>query len=231
MKKFVKKCLHWAGIALLVSLIAMPAVFAQDATTDCDADGDGYISFPETAIELVFDKGVDANGNYSAAEWKGFFNQLKAYDKASEVCTALNFKKGAEPARCDQVTIGKNDGVFDPAKVSAYSGSGVNPDKYDTPDDGIDQNCDGADGKFVASAAGGDKDLGELVAKTMNLISKLVVGISVLIMIYGGLLYATAAGDEQKTAKARKAIIGAIIGLVVGLLAPTIVNYITASLV
>ena len=44
------------------------------------------------------------------------------------------------------------------------------------------------------------------------------------------MLYATAAGDEQKTAKARKAIIGAIIGLIVGLLAPTVVNWITASL-
>jgi hypothetical protein len=49
-------------------------------------------------------------------------------------------------------------------------------------------------------------------------------------MIYGGVMYATAAGDEGKTSKARKAIIGAVIGLLVGLLAPTVVQFIAANL-
>jgi len=44
-------------------------------------------------------------------------------------------------------------------------------------------------------------------------------------------MYSTAAGDERKTSKARKAIIGAIIGLAIGLLAPSIASYIIASLV
>jgi hypothetical protein len=109
------------------------------------------------------------------------------------------------------------------------AGKKVNPGAFDVPDNGIDEDCDGADGKFVATA-GAEKDLGGLVQRTISLLGKVVVTISVIIMIYGGILYATAAGDEQKTSKARKAIIGAIIGLAVGLLAPAVVNWITAGL-
>jgi len=77
---------------------------------------------------------------------------------------------------------------------------------------------------------GGDQDLGGLVEKTISLLSRAVVVISVIVMIWGGILYSTAAGNDQKTGKAKKAIIGAVIGLAVGLLAPAIINYITASL-
>jgi len=80
------------------------------------------------------------------------------------------------------------------------------------------------------AGTGTKKDLGGLVDKTISLLSKLVVVVSILIMIWGGVLYSTAAGDEAKTAKARKAIIGAVIGLIVGLLAPSIVTWVASNI-
>jgi hypothetical protein len=47
-----------------------------------------------------------------------------------------------------------------------------------------------------------------------------VIGIiSVIMIIAGGIMYATSNGDEQKVARAKKFIIGAIVGLVVAVLA------------
>ena len=69
-----------------------------------------------------------------------------------------------------------------------------------------------------------------MVQKFISVLGYVVVTISIIIMIWGGILYATAAGDEQKTSKARKAIIGAIIGLAIGLLAPAIVKYVASAL-
>lgn len=74
-------------------------------------------------------------------------------------------------------------------------------------------------------------NLGSLADRVIYMLSRAVVVISVIILIWGGIMYSTAAGDERKTSKARKAIIGAIIGLAIGLLAPSIASYIIASLV
>jgi len=51
--------------------------------------------------------------------------------------------------------------------------------------------------------------------------------ISVIMLIFAGIQYATAAGDEAKVKKAKNTIIGAIIGLAFAILASVIVRFVT----
>lgn len=233
MTKIIKKTVSYLLVAMFIGIFAAPAVFAQ---VECDTDGDGYIEISTTVMgEIVTDSTFQEDGNYSALQWDSFFNTFKTaqengeLDEATEECLALNFKKGAEPSRCNMAVIEEDSGVYNPAVVSEVLGTQVYPGAFDKPDNGIDEDCDGSDGELVLTT-GEEKDLEGLVEKAIDLLSRAVVIVSIVILIWGGIMYATAAGDEQKTGKARKAIIGAIIGLAVGLLAPAIVNWITASL-
>jgi len=227
-----KKLFSLVFSALLIAMVVTPAVFAATCT---DNDNDGYFVVSTEEMKIAYDETTyDENGNYTALEWKQFLNDYKRAVESEKavitVCDNLAFKKGLEPAKCDAPSIDKTIGIFDSSRIASLSGSKVYPGAFDKANNGIDEDCDGADGKLIVSS-GEEKDLGGLVDKGMTLLSRAVVVISIIIMIWAGMLYATAAGDEQKTAKARKAIIGAIIGLIVGLLAPSIINFITASLV
>lgn len=217
------------SVAVFLGLFAAPVALAME----CDKDGDSYIVIPATILKTVSpDTVYDENGNYTPAQWQAFFNTYKnAQLTDDEKCDGLNFKKGAEPSRCDAQIIGPTSGVYDPSKVTTpIQGSQVNPGAFDVPDNGIDEDCSGADASLVATTGAGTKDIGGLADKAVGLLSKAVIFVSIIIMIWGGVMYSTAAGDEAKTSKARKAIIGAVIGLAVGLLAPAVVNWIAANL-
>lgn len=221
-----------ALIALNISTFLFPvgSVYA----INCDQDEDGFIVIPQAIMnEVVPGTGYNENGNFSPAQWQDFFDAYKSGQLTdAEICEGLNFKKGAEPSRCDTKVIGVNSNVYDPAKQNTpLRGSQVNPGALDIADNGIDEDCDGQDSSLVNAAGATATDLGGLVDTVMTFLSRAVVVVSIAVMIWGGMLYATAAGEEAKISKARKAIIGAIIGLVVGLLAPTIVSFIVANLV
>ncbi len=212
----------------MMLVLITPAVFAQ--AVECDSDGDGYISLPVDGTDVILGDGVELDGNYTAIEWDNIFENFKNDPSAETLCNSLNFKKGAEAIRCDKSLISPNSGVFDESQVGSNTvpGSTVYPTAFDKPDNGIDENCDGADGQLIEG--GDDGNLGSLADRTVYMLSQAVVVISVIVLIWGGMMYSTAAGDERKTSKARKAILGAIIGLAVGLLAPSVVNFIIASL-
>lgn len=228
MKINIKKFISLAFIIMFTGLFVVPAAFALE----CDSDGDGYITISDSIMKEVSPGTTyNSDGNYSPSQWANFFKLYQDGTKTTaETCDSLNFKKGAEPKRCDSSIITSTSNVYDTSKVtSTISGSQVNPGALDSVGDGIDQDCDGKD-SVLLSSTGTPKDLGGLVNKTISLLGKLVVAVSILIMIWGGVLYATAAGDEAKTSKARKAIVGAVIGLIVGLLAPSIVAWVAANL-
>ncbi len=77
-----------------------------------------------------------------------------------------------------------------------------------------------------AGSAEGVNDPGELVTKFVNLLLWLVGIISVVMLIFGGIKYATSAGDTNKVKLAKDTILYAVIGLVVSLLAYAIVNFV-----
>ena len=53
--------------------------------------------------------------------------------------------------------------------------------------------------------------------------------IAVIVVIYGGILYTTSAGDPGKTKKAKDTIMYGLIGLVIALLAYTIVLFVAGQ--
>jgi len=226
MPRFLRKITSLGIFAILILAISAPVTLAQ--AVECDSDADGYISLPANGTDVILGDSVDVDGNYSAAEWENFFETFKADPASETLCLALNFKKGAEPTRCDKSLISPTSGVYDPSRADTVQGSSVHPGAFDSPDNGIDENCDGADGQLIEGGSSGG--LGSLSDKAIYLLSRAVVVISMLVLIWGGIMYSTAAGDEKKTHKARKAIIGALIGLAVGLLAPSVVNFIIANL-
>ena len=77
-------------------------------------------------------------------------------------------------------------------------------------------------------AAGGDtKDTsGTLITKVINVMLFIIGVLSVIMIVYGGILYVISAGDSGRVSKAKNTIMYAIVGLIVALLAYAIVNFV-----
>jgi cytochrome bd-type quinol oxidase subunit 2 len=92
---------------------------------------------------------------------------------------------------------------------------------------GVTINC--PDEKPIDTGSSG-KDAGATVTQIISYVMWIIGVVSVLMVIIGGIMYASAAGDESKTAKARKVIIGAVVGLAITLLAFTITTFINSQI-
>ena len=74
------------------------------------------------------------------------------------------------------------------------------------------------------------KDLTKTLQGGINLAIGVIGFIAVVVIIYGGFMYTTSAGDSNKVTKAKNAIMYGIIGLVVAMLAFAIVNFVIGGL-
>ncbi len=82
----------------------------------------------------------------------------------------------------------------------------------------------------LAEATGGQGSLRQLVLTFLNFFLGFLGLISVIMIIYGGVLYVTAAGEQEKVDKGKKIIMYAIVGIVIILLAFAIVNTVLGGL-
>ena len=73
------------------------------------------------------------------------------------------------------------------------------------------------------------RDVNTIVRTIINVIVYIVGLLAVIMIIYGGVLYTTSAGDPGKVKKAKDTILYGIIGLVIAVLAFAIVNFILGA--
>ena len=136
------------------------------------------------------------------------------------VCDCVNLTPGSGCATDDELLT-----IFSKLdQASGKRGRQFNPGVPDIPSNGIDEDCTAGDTQVAGQGA---LSLGDLIQTGISFLSAIVAGVSTLVLIWAAIMYATAAGEEEKTRKARKAMIGAVVGLIVGLLAPQLIGMIT----
>ena len=84
----------------------------------------------------------------------------------------------------------------------------------------------------VGSATGlGTQDVRQTIGRIINVALSLLGIIVLVIIIYGGFLWMTAGGNDDRVAEAKKWIFGGIIGLVIILSAYAIASFVISNLV
>ncbi len=71
-----------------------------------------------------------------------------------------------------------------------------------------------------------DEQVGGLIANVINVLLFVVGIISVIVIIVGGIMYATSAGDAGTVTKAKNTILYAVVGLAIAFFAYAIVNWV-----
>lgn len=90
--------------------------------------------------------------------------------------------------------------------------------------DVVQDSCKAAGSNAVCSA--GSDNLGKMIGNIINILLYLLGAIAVIMIIIGGIKYATANGDPSQVKSAKDTIMYAVIGLVVALMAGGIVNFV-----
>jgi hypothetical protein len=85
-------------------------------------------------------------------------------------------------------------------------------------------NESGAEGSGIGSI--GSKGASSLVPIIATTIATVVGILSVILIIWAGIMYSTAAGDAGKVTRAKQIIIGAVIGLVITIIAASLAAFV-----
>lgn len=118
------------------------------------------------------------------------------------------------------------------ANTGNNANAGSNAKKVTCPKGSLRENAevDSISECNLAEEHAGSTDL----MKTLNTIINVVLGVlgllAVVVIIYGGFMYTTSAGDASKIKKAKDTIMYGVIGLVIALLAYAIVNFVVSSI-
>ena len=75
-----------------------------------------------------------------------------------------------------------------------------------------------------ASIANSNTPISEILLKIASLTLTGVIAVSTLFLIYGGIRYATAVGDEERLQKAKHLILWSVIGLAISLTARLLIG-------
>ncbi len=82
----------------------------------------------------------------------------------------------------------------------------------------------------IAGNTGGEGDFRTLLLTFLDFFLGFLGLLAVLMVIYGGFLYITAAGEETKTENGKKIIIYSVVGIVIILIAFALVNTVLSGL-
>ena len=74
-----------------------------------------------------------------------------------------------------------------------------------------------------------DREVGKVIAQVINVVLSVLGIVAVLVIIIGGLMYATSAGDANKASRAKNMILYAVIGLAAAGLAWVIVGFVATG--
>lgn len=81
-----------------------------------------------------------------------------------------------------------------------------------------------------ANATGNSDNLAGIIGTIINFVLGVIGLLCVVIIIIGGVTYATSQGDAGKVSKATKTLLYGVVGLVVALLAFAIVNFVLSGI-
>jgi beta-lactamase regulating signal transducer with metallopeptidase domain len=97
-----------------------------------------------------------------------------------------------------------------------------------------EQACKGTGGTWNGTTCTGNTttdDLPTVITNIVNVLLYIIGAVGVVMVVIGGIMYTTSAGDAAAVTKAKNTILYAVIGLVVAFLAYAIVNWVIGSLV
>ena len=126
---------------------------------------------------------------------------------ASDLCKNISERGGSGKVDCGPV--GENGGHLFATNMS-WCAQAAN---YATNKDACEQG----------------RDVNTIVRTIINVIIYIVGLLAVIMIVYGGILYTTSAGDPGKVKKAKDTILYGIVGLVIAVLAFAIVNFILGA--
>jgi heme A synthase len=82
----------------------------------------------------------------------------------------------------------------------------------------------------IAFASNIDVDICKLLTRVKTILLVVGIGLAVLLIIVGGIMYMTSQGEEEKATKAKKLIVNALIGVAIMLLAVVLVSWVISLL-
>lgn len=81
----------------------------------------------------------------------------------------------------------------------------------------------------VSAATGGEGDLKDLIQTILNYFLGFLGFVATVMVIYGGILYVTSAGNDDNVGKAKKILLYAAIGIVIILISFALINTILGA--